>query len=108
MTDRGRLLHDRRFLVPRILAEDGSTRISDLALYDQGGIIEWATAAALAVAAGARGIVGDLDESSFLYSEEVDYLRRVRESGLFVAYDRRYKWFTSEESIGEMPVSRRW
>jgi N-acetylglucosaminyl-diphospho-decaprenol L-rhamnosyltransferase len=60
--------------------------IGDLALYDQGGLIEWATGAALAVAARARGMVGDWDESFFLYSEEVDYLRRVRESGIFVAY----------------------
>jgi N-acetylglucosaminyl-diphospho-decaprenol L-rhamnosyltransferase len=103
--------------VPRILAEDGTTRwslrrepsimtawteavlggtfaarsgtgetIGDLAFYDQGGLIEWATGAALAVAARVRGIVGDWDESFFLYSEEVDYLRRVRESGGFVAY----------------------
>jgi N-acetylglucosaminyl-diphospho-decaprenol L-rhamnosyltransferase len=103
--------------VPRILAEDGTTRwslrrepslvtvwteailggtfaarngtgetIGDLALYDQGGLIEWATGAALAVAARARGLVGDWDESFFLYSEEVDYQRRVRENGVFVAY----------------------
>ena len=103
--------------MPRILAEDGTTRwslrrepsiitawtdailggtfaarsgtgemIGDLALYDQGGLIEWATGAALAVAARVRGIVGDWDESFFLFSEEVDYLRRVRESGVFVAY----------------------
>ena len=60
--------------------------IGDPAMYDRGGLIEWATGAVLAVAARARGVVGDWDESFFLYSEEVDYLRRVRESGLFVAY----------------------
>jgi GT2 family glycosyltransferase len=103
--------------VPRILAEDGTTRwslrrepslmtawteailggtfaarsgigemIGDPAIYEQGGLIEWATGAALAVAARTRRVVGDWDESFFLYSEEVDYLRRVRESGAFVAY----------------------
>jgi GT2 family glycosyltransferase len=103
--------------VPRILAEDGTTRwslrrepsiitvwtetilggtlaarsgtgetIGDLALYDQGGLIDWATGAALAVSPRARCVVGDWNESFFLYSEEVDYQRRVRESGMFVAY----------------------
>ena len=103
--------------VPRILAEDGTTRwslrrepslmtawtdailggtfaarigmgemISDPAIYDRGGLIEWATGAILAVAARARRAVGDWDESFFLYMEEVDYLRRVRECGFSVAY----------------------
>jgi N-acetylglucosaminyl-diphospho-decaprenol L-rhamnosyltransferase len=60
--------------------------IGDRTIYGRGGLIEWATGAILAVAARARRVVGDWDESFFLYSEEVDYLRRVRESGVFVAY----------------------
>jgi len=60
--------------------------IGDPAIYGRGGLIEWATGAILAVAARARGAVGDWDESFFLYMEEVDYLRRVRECGLSVAY----------------------
>ena len=60
--------------------------ISDPAIYDREGLVEWATGAVLAVAARTRGVVGDWDESFFLYSEEVEYLRRVRENGLFVAY----------------------
>lgn len=103
--------------VPRILAEDGTTRwslrrepslmtawtdailggtlaarigtgemIGDPAIYDRDGPIEWATGAILAVAARARGVVGDWDESFFLYMEEVEYLRRVRECGFSVAY----------------------
>jgi N-acetylglucosaminyl-diphospho-decaprenol L-rhamnosyltransferase len=63
-----------------------SETIGDPTMYDRSCLIEWATGAALLVAARARGVVGDWDESFFLYSEEVDYLRRVRESGLFVAY----------------------
>jgi GT2 family glycosyltransferase len=63
-----------------------SETIGDPAMYDRAGLIDWATGAALAVAARARGVVGDWDESFFLYSEEVDYLRRVRDSGLSVAY----------------------
>ncbi|WP_245410882.1 glycosyltransferase [Microvirga flavescens] len=99
---------------PRILNEDGSTAfslrrepsvltgwseallgglairmglsevISDPALYAKGGPVEWVTGAALAVSPQARRIVGDWDESFFLYSEEVDYLRKVRDSGFFV------------------------
>jgi GT2 family glycosyltransferase len=55
-------------------------------LYREGGSIEWATGAALMVSARARLAVGDWDETFFLYSEEVDYLRRVRECGLSVVY----------------------
>src|SRR5262245_8178473 len=103
--------------VPRILAEDGTTRwslrrepsvstawtvailggtlaarigngemIGDPAMYDREALVEWATGAILVVAARARAIVGDWDESFFLYMEEVDYLRRVRESGFSVVY----------------------
>src|SRR4029077_12066802 len=53
--------------------------IGDPAIYDRGGLIEWATGAVLVVAARAREVVGDWDESFFLYSEEVDYFRKVRE-----------------------------
>jgi N-acetylglucosaminyl-diphospho-decaprenol L-rhamnosyltransferase len=60
--------------------------ISDPAMYDREGLIEWATGAILVVAARARRVVGDWDESFFLYMEEVDYLRRVRECGFSVAY----------------------
>jgi GT2 family glycosyltransferase len=60
--------------------------IGDPATYDRGGPVEWATGAALAVAARTRRVVGSWDESFFLYSEEVDYLRRVRQSGLSIEY----------------------
>jgi N-acetylglucosaminyl-diphospho-decaprenol L-rhamnosyltransferase len=60
--------------------------ISDPAIYDRSASIEWAAGAILAVAARARGVVGDWDESFFLYMEEVDYLRRVRDCGFSVAY----------------------
>ena len=60
--------------------------VDDPALYERGGVVEWATGAALIVAARTRRIVGDWDESFFLYSEEVDYLERVRQSGLSINY----------------------
>lgn len=55
-------------------------------LYHQGGTIEWASGAALLISADARHVVGDWDESFFLYSEEVDYFRRLRMSGLRALY----------------------
>jgi N-acetylglucosaminyl-diphospho-decaprenol L-rhamnosyltransferase len=63
-----------------------SEMIGDSATYERGGLIEWAAGAVLLVAARTRGVVGDWDESFFLYMEEVDYLRRVRECGFSVAY----------------------
>ncbi|MCV9967685.1 glycosyltransferase family 2 protein [Pararhizobium sp. BT-229] len=55
-------------------------------LYRDGGPIEWATGAILLVSARAREVIGDWDESFFLYSEEVDYLQRARAAGLDVLY----------------------
>jgi N-acetylglucosaminyl-diphospho-decaprenol L-rhamnosyltransferase len=60
--------------------------IADPAVYEKAGLIEWATGSILAVAARARSVVGDWDESFFLYMEEVEYLRRVRECGFSVVY----------------------
>lgn len=65
--------------------------ISDPRRYARGGPVEWATGAAVMVAARARHLAGDWDESFFLYSEEVDYLRRVRQCGLSVEYLPRAK-----------------
>ncbi|MDQ0559940.1 GT2 family glycosyltransferase [Rhizobium mesoamericanum] len=55
--------------------------------YRRRGPVEWATGSALLVSARARQIVGRWDESFFLYSEEVDYLRRVRDAGFDVIYE---------------------
>jgi len=60
--------------------------VGDPAVYNREGLIDWATGAILAVSARVRGIVGDWDESFFLYMEEVDYMRRVRECGFSVVY----------------------
>lgn len=60
--------------------------VLDPAVYDREGPIDWATGAILAVSSRVRGIVGDWDESFFLYMEEVDFMRRVRERGFSVTY----------------------
>jgi GT2 family glycosyltransferase len=63
-----------------------SEMVGDPEVYDREGPVDWATGAILAVSARVRAIVGDWDESFFLYMEEVDYMRRVRECGFSVVY----------------------
>ncbi|WP_426232577.1 glycosyltransferase family 2 protein [Pararhizobium sp. DWP3-4] len=60
--------------------------VASSALYQEGGPIEWATGAILLVTANARAVIGEWDDSFFLYSEEVDYLQRARAAGLDVLY----------------------
>jgi exopolysaccharide biosynthesis WecB/TagA/CpsF family protein len=54
--------------------------------YDSEQSPDWATGAALLVSGACRAAVGEWDERFFLYSEETDYLRRVREAGLRIRY----------------------
>nr|WP_298097787.1 glycosyltransferase [uncultured Shinella sp.] len=61
--------------------------VKDEGLYRLGGPIDWASGAALAIAADTRKVVGRWDETFFLYSEEVDYMERVRRCGLKIAYE---------------------
>jgi GT2 family glycosyltransferase len=60
--------------------------VADPKLYSEGGGVEWATGAMLAVSARARHMVGAWDETFFLYSEEVDYLQRMRRQGFRIVY----------------------
>ena len=60
--------------------------LADEALYRDGGEVEWASGAALAVSAEALERAGLWDESFFLYSEEIEYCRRVRGAGFRVVY----------------------
>lgn len=55
--------------------------------YESAHPIDWATGAALLVDRGAATAVGEWDERFFLYSEETDYLRRVRDAGYTVWYE---------------------
>lgn len=63
--------------------------IADPESYEAPRQVDWATGAILMVSSKARQIVGDWDERFFLYSEEVDYMRRVRMQGLTVEYEPR-------------------
>lgn len=55
--------------------------------YDHAHPIDWATGACLLVRSDVARTVGPWDERYFLYSEEVDYLRRIREAGWQVWYE---------------------
>jgi GT2 family glycosyltransferase len=55
--------------------------------YDVPATVDWATGAALLVSLPADRQVGDWDEERFfLYSEETDYCRRLREAGYAIRY----------------------
>ena len=49
--------------------------------------VDWATGAALLISADVERAIGDWDESYFLYSEETDYCRRVRDHGYRVWFE---------------------
>lgn len=54
--------------------------------YARPSSVEWATGAALLVTAAAVRIVGAWDERFFLYSEEVDFCRRLRAAGAEIRF----------------------
>jgi GT2 family glycosyltransferase len=49
--------------------------------------VDWATGAALLVPAPVAHEIGDWDEDFFLYSEETDYSRRIRQSGRVIRFE---------------------
>ncbi|CDM61594.1 MULTISPECIES: glycosyltransferase family 2 protein [Rhizobium] len=65
--------------------------VGELGQYDRRRSVQWATGSALLVTSEVRKIVGAWDESFFLYSEEVDYQRRIREAGYDIVYEPRSK-----------------
>lgn len=68
---------------PGFLAE----MVRTVAAYERPADVEWATGAALVLSATADAVVGPWDARRFfLYSEETDYCRRLREAGFTVRY----------------------
>lgn len=57
------------------------------ASYGRAHTVDWATGAAVLVAADTARAVGGWDGRFFLYSEETDFLRRVREAGFGVWFE---------------------
>jgi GT2 family glycosyltransferase len=55
--------------------------------YDEPHQVDWATGAALLIGSDVASKVGEWDERFFLYSEETDFMRRVREAGETIWYE---------------------
>jgi GT2 family glycosyltransferase len=68
---------------PGILSE----HVRDPAVYDAPATTDWATGAVLLIDAEVATHVGPWDERFFLYSEETDFLHRVRQAGWTVLYE---------------------
>lgn len=61
--------------------------VSDPRAYTSPRTVDWATGAALLIDGRVADAVGDWDERFFLYSEETDFFRRVRDLGHEVWYE---------------------
>ncbi|MGV9712248.1 glycosyltransferase [Gordonia sp. NPDC003424] len=58
----------------------------NVAAYDSAHSVDWATGAAILLRSDAASQVGLWDERFFLYSEEVDFCRRLRDCGWAIQY----------------------
>jgi GT2 family glycosyltransferase len=65
--------------------------------------VDWATGAALLIRADTAEVVGDWDEDYFLYSEETDFLRRVRAAGEKVWFEPRARMTHTRGGSGASP-----
>lgn len=66
--------------------------------------VDWATGAALLIRADTAALVGDWDEEYFLYSEETDFLRRVRAAGEKVWFEPRARMTHCRGGSGSSPA----
>jgi exopolysaccharide biosynthesis WecB/TagA/CpsF family protein len=55
--------------------------------YRHAHTVDWATGAAILMSAEAASRIGEWDEGFFLYSEDVDYMRRIRDAGYEIWYE---------------------
>jgi exopolysaccharide biosynthesis WecB/TagA/CpsF family protein len=65
--------------------------------------LHWATGAALLIRSDVAESVGEWDENYFLYSEETDYLHRVREAGASVWFEPLARMRHSRGGSGTSP-----
>lgn len=72
-------------------------------LYESEHTIEWATGAALLVRSTVAEHVGPWDERFFLYSEEVDYCRRIRTQGWSIGFNPRARVIHQQGGSGSSP-----
>jgi GT2 family glycosyltransferase len=61
--------------------------VRDPAVYDRVGSPEWVSGACMLIRRSALAAVGGMDESYFLYCEDIDVCARLRESGWDVRYE---------------------
>jgi GT2 family glycosyltransferase len=66
--------------------------------------LHWATGAALLIRSDVAESVGEWDEDYFLYSEETDYLHRVREAGASVWFEPLARMRHSRGGSGSSPA----
>lgn len=66
--------------------------------------VDWATGAALLIRSDVAETVGQWDESFFLYSEETDYMRRVRSIGAGIWFEPSAKMVHSRGGSGSSPA----
>ncbi|MER7798028.1 glycosyltransferase family 2 protein [Microbacterium sp. NPDC096154] len=85
---------------PGILSES----VRDARAYTRAHDVDWATGAAVLLSAAAAARVGDWDERFFLYSEETDALRRVRDAGFTVHYAPEARVAHSQGGSGSSPA----
>ncbi len=71
--------------------------------YQHAHCVDWATGAALLIRADATREVGDWDEQFFLYSEETDYCRRVRETGRSIWFEPSARMWHERGGSGTSP-----
>ncbi|MCP1414119.1 WecB/TagA/CpsF family glycosyltransferase [Paenarthrobacter sp. A20] len=71
--------------------------------YHYAHCVDWATGAALLIRADATRDVGDWDEQFFLYSEETDYCRRVRETGRSIWFEPSARMWHERGGSGTSP-----
>lgn len=78
--------------------------VRDPRAYERPRDVDWATGAAVLLSARAVAAVGPWDERFFLYSEETDALRRVRDAGLAVRYEPAAVVAHSQGGSGSSPA----
>jgi GT2 family glycosyltransferase len=83
----------RRALAAAVLGGERAGRIGTLgelvydpARYEEPGVYDWATGAALMISRACMDAIGPWDESFFLYSEETEYALRARDAGFLLRY----------------------
>jgi len=66
-----------------------SEYVTQAELYTAPQVVDWATGAVMLISRACYDVLGGLDESYFLYSEETDLLLRARDAGFRTRYDHR-------------------